>query len=123
MNGDHVGGIAVLDKTREPSQLWILCLRTNKNAFPINLPVALIQTPQTWGYRIDGDIIHVQPSVLSRFQVDGNWIERFHNNASWSVPFKEAKPDGREDFAYQQFRESPENKSELDKFYTSDGFE
>jgi hypothetical protein len=86
---DHIGGIAVLDLNEKRPHLYCLGIRDGKPAVFISIPIRLRGTPETsytWQYDIQGDEVHVTPSVR---QMGGpNGAERFHNTADWKVKFK-----------------------------------
>src|SRR3954470_7936750 len=92
---DYIGGIAILDR-RDARREHLFCfgIRDGKPATYISIPIRLRGTPETsytWEYDIQGDEIHVTPSVR---QMGGpNGSEIFHNTADWRVKFKEVESD------------------------------
>lgn len=92
---DHIGGVAILDR-RDPRREHLYCFgfRDAKTPTYICIPIRSRGTPETsctWEYDIQGDVIHVTPSVR---QMGGpNGAEMFHNTADWRVKFKEVEAD------------------------------
>lgn len=124
MNGDIIDGIAILDLPRDAGgeRLLCHCRRANgQKPILISLPVRPRGTPDdargAWQYDIDGDTIHVTPSVKVSWKerVEGEddvakWpdVERFHNTGDWRVKFERTSsehPGGYELFCLRNGRD------------------
>lgn len=103
---DEIIGIAILDNSVRPRQLYMLYRCGDGRQFIDSIPVYMRGEPKpcepAWCFVIPESpaghaphsIMHVQPSVHWRYQVPPNetWHTRFHNGGSWSVRFQYAVP-------------------------------
>lgn len=109
---DEVVGTAILSKGTHGSTdiLYILCKAEGKEP-----RIVVIDTHQegsqkiadmSWTHRIDGDKLHMFPSVHVRYQwpedPPGTWRTEFHNGYNWTVQFKLAGPGS----GYRQLKEA-----------------
>ena len=98
---DEVIGIAILDMTAQPQQLWMICRKANGHKFEESIPVYPQGTAKpcdpAWAYKIEGNRLSMSPSVHSRYQVPPGteWITHFHNEGQWSVEFRALNETGR----------------------------
>lgn len=97
---DEVRGVAVLDdRPGVAPVLFIVCCADGKPPLIVRINVRDHMAPATrdpeWIYRAEGDVMHVSPSVHVQ---ENDWDEaardftgplrtRFHNGASWTIPF------------------------------------
>ena len=96
---DEIVGVAVLEESAEPG-LLVLCRREGTKDMLVRIPVRLRgtpdRTPSTLEYDLQGDMIHVTPSlkVSTRRPPEGDpdalhdkWVdvELFHNGGDWRV--------------------------------------
>lgn len=111
---DPIIGVGVLDKTKQPQVLHVLCRYPDGGLHHSDLPVFCKGTPKpasvAWEYDIQGDTLSVGPSVRitttrpSKTNPDVNEVvELFHSAGAWMVPFKEFTP-GEYVQAYDLFR-------------------
>jgi len=59
----------------------------------------------SWAYRVDGDKLHMTPSLHIRFkwpEEPFDWRTEFHNGFNWTVGFKVAGPGS----GFRQLREA-----------------
>lgn len=95
---DEVVGIAILETVTTPQRLYCLYKAGSDEPCPTVIKVHQEGTPKTcepcWTYRIDGDTLHMLPSLHIRYQwpEDNSWRTIFHNGYNWSVKFKLAEP-------------------------------
>ena len=94
---DEIVGIAILETVVTPHRLFCLYKAGNDAPCPTVINVHQEGTPRTsdpcWTYRIDGDTLHMFPSLHIRCQPEvGTWETLFHNGYNWSVKFKLAEP-------------------------------
>lgn len=95
---DEIIGVAILDNSVRPRILYALYQRGDGGRFIDSIPVYDQREPKpcdpSWAFRIDGERLHVSPSVWWKYQKppDGNWETRFHNGGQWSVRFRYAVP-------------------------------
>ena len=87
---DRIVGIAVLDRTVHPPALYCLFQRADGEQNTDDIPVWTDGDPvvrqHQWHYSIVDDTLHVNPSV--------NWPSwNFHNEGTWSIPFRMFSPD------------------------------
>ena len=111
---DEIIGIAILTRTK-PQELVVVCRKANGQTFLQRIPVYGVTegkpAEHAWQYRIEGDTLHVTPSVHIRYQVpqekgvEAPWITRFHNAGSWSVKFQWANGVEPHD-VYEEIRQA-----------------
>lgn len=95
---DEIIGIAILDNSVRPRRLYAIHRCGDGRQFIDDIPVYDHREPKPcepcWAFRMEGDWLHVTPSVHWRYQVPPNetWHTRFHNAGSWSVRFQYAEP-------------------------------
>lgn len=95
---DEIIGIAILDNSVRPRQLCMVYQCGHGGRFIDTIPVYDVRESKPcepcWAFRIDGDRLHVTPSVHWRFQMppEQTWHTRFHNGGSWNVQFQYAVP-------------------------------
>lgn len=89
---DQTFGVAVLDKTKREAQTELLffyvVMPQSGGHHILHIPIRPAGAPKThdqeWEYRIDGDVLHVWPSV--------NWVGVWHNTNPWQIKFSEFDP-------------------------------
>lgn len=96
-------GVAVLDRLPTRSlYLYLLCQYADGTKHLSTIPVRPEETAEpanAWTYRIEGEIIHVKPSLRISTTRPSKTnpevmepVELFHNTGEWSIPFKEFIP-------------------------------
>lgn len=93
---DRVIGIAILETASSPQKLHVLCGREGKHSLREIIEVYPAGSPKpcepAWAYRIEGETLHVTPSLHIRVQANlpesEEWTTWFHNDGNWSVPFR-----------------------------------
>lgn len=126
---DEIKGVALLhtvlwDKVPR-DMLMICCVGDPANGRGVHLgmiPVRLDSQPESvnpgsWQYRVDGDVLHVCPSVrmTTRRPLPGRMdefpkvyqdLEQFHNGYQWSVRFIDYRAlpaEAKEEGTYEMF--------------------
>src|SRR4051812_6492512 len=94
---DEIVGIAILDVVSTPQHLFCLYKAGDDTPCPTVISVHQEGTPKTadpcWTYRIDGDALHIFPSLhIHTAPAKGPGRTLFHNGYNWSVKFKLAEP-------------------------------
>jgi hypothetical protein len=109
---DEVIGTAILVKgeSTQSELLYVLCKAEGREPRIVVINAhqegrqKLAET--SWCYRVDGDTLHITPSLHVRYQwpedPPGTWRTEFHNGYNWSVKFKLAGPGS----GYRQLREA-----------------
>ncbi len=109
MEGDEIRGVAILDQPAGAPTEHLLCYcwrADGKLPILISLPVRPRGTAKehaSWEYDIEGDTIHVTPSVkvswkdLSVHEDPAQCpdVERFHNPGDWRVKFERTSAEHR----------------------------
>jgi hypothetical protein len=117
---DHAVGVAILDKRANPERLLVLCKPIQRDrpmeqlipVYPKGSPKPETYNGAAWEYSIEGDTLHITPSLHVRWQQpNGEWLTEFHNGFNWSVKFQLAddRPVNEEWDAkhlYEQLREA-----------------
>ena len=93
---DRFEGTALLSPYEGVEYLHVLAVRENGDKKPHRMcisvrPAGTPENPKrtTWEYAIQGDTIHVSPSVRS---TDHEGKETFHSVGAWSVRFERFTP-------------------------------
>ena len=117
---DRVIGTAILDTSVTPHELFLFYKadaakhrgETCIPVYPRGTPKPDVNHGSSWEYSVQGDILHVTPSLHIRFEwpynaagefdeaLRGNWKTEFHNDGHWDVRFwlmSADVPDGPED--------------------------
>lgn len=109
---DQVIGVAILDISVSPQLLYVQCQPEGRRFISHKISVYPFPAPAppcrkaSWCYRIEGDLLHMTPSLHIRYELNGQWVTGFHNAYYWTVKFKLAVPDADEYYGYRQLREA-----------------
>jgi len=96
---DEVIGIAILQTQTTPQRLYVVYKAEGQEPNICAIDAHQNGTPKisnvSWEYRIDGDSLHMQPSLHIRtHHPEDNqvWRTIFHNGFNWTVKFQTAEP-------------------------------
>jgi|KBSSwiStaDraftv2_1062776.scaffolds.fasta_scaffold00022_134 hypothetical protein len=95
---DEVVGTAILQTQTTPQRLYLLYKAEGKEPSVCVIDVHQNGTPKisnvSWEYRIDGNLLHMQPSLHIRHHHPEDardvWRTDFHNGFNWTVKYQTA---------------------------------